>query len=434
MRVNLFLLLTLFGTSYVFGENITLSKAYEEAYKNNPNLKVSYQKKRIGEEQIEQALAPLLPTIHASLGKNKYFKSTTTSSSYKNYPSSYDSDLYELKLTQPVFNTTLYGNYSKAQLSSKISQLEYFSSKQDLILQVASVYLDFLSTKDKLLVSKLKLQTLEQQRAEIEKKFDLGDATIQDLADTESKYYLASSEQIEMGLNVDVAKAKLEEIIGTPLEKYEDIEDIKPYQFQVVEDDIESYVNTAFENNFGLQAKQLNLLYSKEDIQSKKEEYYPKLDLIGSVSRYEVTQGATSEGYHSNQNYLGLQLIAPLYEGGVTTSKIKEAIEKESLAKSELEAAKSELRFNILKEYKGLKTIESQIKSLEIAFKSANTTVDAAKVGFNIGARTHFEVLQAIEQYYSIKNSLSDTKYKYKMVELKLKMLLGSLNSDDLVD
>lgn len=431
MRGSLFLCI-LFTTA-TFGENLTLQKAYEEAYKNNQNLKVSYQKKLISEEQINQAFAPLLPSIQATFNKNRYFKSNTTSSSYKNNPSTYDSDLYELKLIQPIVNYTLFGNYSKSQLSSKISQLEYFSSKQELILQVAGVYLDFLSSQDKLLVSKLKLQTLEQQKVEIEKKFDLGDATVQDLADTESKYYLALSQEIEMSLNLDIAKAKLEETIGISLGKDQNIEDIQPYMLKVV-DDVESYINMAFENNFALQVTKLNLLYSQEDIKSKKEEYYPKLDLIGSISHYEVTQGAISEGYHSNQNYLGLQLIAPLYEGGVTTSKIKEAKEKETLSKNQLEAAKSELRFNILKEYKGLKTTESQIQSLEIAFKSANTTVDAAKVGFNIGARTHFEVLQAIEQYYSIRNSLSDAKYKYKMIELKLKMLLGSLSSDDLVN
>lgn len=433
MKGYLFLLCSIVTTT-TLAENLTLTKAYEEAYKNNPNLKVSYQKRIIAEEQTEQAFAPLLPTVHASLGKNKYFKSTSTATSYKNNPSTYESDLYELKLTQPIFNTTLYGNYTKAELKSKISQLEYFTSKQDLILQVASVYLDFLSNKDRLLVSKLKLQTLEQQKAEIEKKFDLGEATVQDLGDTDSKYYLASSEQSEMSLNVDISKAKLAEIIGSSLENYEDISDMKLSSYLVLDDDVEAYINVAFENNFALQAKRLNLLYSQEDIESKKEEYYPKLDLIGSISRYEVTQGATSEGYHSNQNYLGLQLVAPLYEGGMTTSKIREAKEIEQLSKNELEAYQSELRFNILKEYKGLKTTESQIKSLEVAFKAASTTVEAAKVGFNVGARTHFEVLQAIEQYYSIRNSLADTKYKYKLGELKLKMLLGSLNGDDLVD
>lgn len=434
MKIRFLLFTALLGSSYCSGENITLVKAYEEAFKNNPNLKVFYQKRVIGEEQIEQAFAPLLPSLHTTITKNRYFRSSTTTTSYKDNPSTYDSDLYELKVTQPIFDSVAYSNYSKAQISSKISQLEYFSYKQELILQVAGVYMDFMSAKDKHLVSQLKLQTLEQQKAEIQKKFDLGEATVQDLADTESKYYLASSQEIESSLTVDIAKAKLEEVIGNKLENFEEVIDIKPYVFENRDEDVASYIEDAFINNFSLQIKQLNLFYTQKDTQAKKEEYYPKLDLVGSMSHYETEKGTTSEAYHSNQNYVGLQLVAPLYEGGATTSRVKEAKEKESLAMHELEASQNEIRFNVLKEYKGLKTTQAQIKSLEIAFQSAQTTVDAAKVGFNVGARTHFEVLQAIEQYYAIRNSLTDAKYKYKIVVLKLKMLLGSLNGEDLVD
>jgi len=434
MKKNHLLLGLIFLSQSCFGEEITLMKAYFEALKNNPNLKAFHHKTSISEEQINQALAPLYPSLTATATKNRYFKSNTTNSSYAPNPSTYDTQNYELKATQTLFNLPAYSNYSKAKISSKITDLEYATKTQELILEVSEVYFNLLLTQEKLEVAKMKQKTLEQQKADIEKRFELGDGTIQDLEDTKSKFYVAQSETIQSALNVDIAKAKFEEIVGIELQNVTDITPMKHSLSLDLEEHIELYIEEAYQSNLPLQIKHLNVLYTQKEKVTTQQEYYPKVDFVGSMSYYDTTDGKNSQAYHSNQNYVGIQLLASLYQGGTTTSKIKEIKERENQVLKELEGAKKELRFEIIKEYKGIQTTQAQIKSLEVALKSAKTTIEAAKIGFDLGTRTHYEVLQAIEQYYFIENSLNEVKYKYKIVELRLKMLVGKLDSDDLVD
>jgi outer membrane protein len=434
MRKKLFLLCLALLTE-LFSESLTLVKCFEEGLKNNHKLKIVYQKERIANEQLNQAKAPLLPSLNATISQNRYFSSSTTNSSYKNGPSAYSTKSYELKAVQTLFNNVAKVELTKAEINSQINKLEYYSSIQNLLLEVAGSYLNLLSSKDKLNAAQKKFETLEEQLADMQKRFDLGDATLQDLADTESKYYLALSSKNESQYNVDIAKAKLEEITVISLDDYDSIVDIDSFKAKELQIDFTELKNEAFSNNIKLQIQRLNVEYGEKDLKSKKNEYYPKLDLVGSISYYDVDKGITSsENYNTKQNYLGLQLIAPLYQGGATSSKIDEAKEKNIQAFEDLASIQKELEFNIIKEYKGLETIQSQVKSFQIALKSAQTTLDAAKVGYALGVRTHFEILQSIEQLYSIQNSLSDAKYQYKMGELRLKMLVGSLTSEDLVD
>ncbi len=422
-----------FFCSYLYGETITLHKAYTEALKNNHNLKSSYQKERISDKRQEEALSTLLPSIHAIVTRNRYINTTTTNTSYKNSPSNYDSQSYELKLTQPLFNSVAFTEYTKSQISSQMGKLEYYSYMQELLLEVVGAYTELLSGKEKYQESQAKVATLKEQLATVQKKFDLGDATIQDLTDTNSKYFMAKSQELETQLNVDIASAKLQKITGIATLKDTEFSPIMLFHEAEIETEIENIIQEAFTNNLTLQIKKLSVEYSLKDLKSKKGEYYPKLDLIGSISYNEVEKGVNSiEDYHTRQNYLGVQLIAPLYEGGSTTAKVDIAKEENIQILEELESYKQELRFNIIKEYQGLKTIQSQIKSFNTALESANMTLDAAKVGYALGTRTQYEVLQSIEQIYTIKNALLDAKHRYKLGQLRLKYLLGTLNSEDL--
>ena len=427
--------IVLFTIVYVtlgLAKNITLLDSFESALKNNPDLKIYYHKINIAKEQKNQALSPLLPQINATASNNRYFDAKTSNVAYKENPSDFTTISTEIKLTQTLFDLSNFTEYSKSKLSATIATLEYDYFLQELILQVAGVYFDYLSLEEKVLVAQKKLATLQQQKKDIQKRYDLGDATIQDLSDTNSKYYLSQSELLELKMNLEVAKAKFKAVTSLQLDKnnsFAPLEDIKNNQLL---ESLDWYLDMGSKNNLEIQIAKLNLLLSKKDIKSKAYEFFPRIDLIGSSSYYRSDDSISTVGYHQSQNYVGIQLSASLFEGGRTSSRLKEAKEKENQVGFELKSLEKELYFNITKEYMGLQTASSQLESLKIGLDSAQTTLDAAKVGYQVGSRTQFEVLQAIEQYYSIKNRLSDTKYKFKMTSLKLKKLIGNLQKKDL--
>jgi protease secretion system outer membrane protein len=274
-----------------------------------------------------------------------------------------------------------------------------------------------------------KVDTLSEQLADMKKRFELGDATVQDLSDTEAKYNIAVSQNMEAILNKDLATAKFVEVVGLQPDNLAHI--IENPKYENTSDKMDKLFDLVFSNNQNLLYKKLNLEIAKENIISNKESFYPVVDAIGSMNHYDTTDSISSIGYNSKQNYLGLQLSASLYSGGETSSRLIESQERKNQALEEYDATRKEIEYNVMKEYFGINTYVSQIKSYEMALKSSETAIEAAKVGFSVGARTQYEVLQAIEQYYNVKNSLFDSKYKYILSSLRLKMLIGELDERD---
>jgi len=429
MKIFLIVWSLFFTLSYSFGEGFSLENAYQEALKSNASLKVTYHKWLVAKEQTNQSYARLLPNVVATAGQNRYFSATTNNPSYANSPSKYTTKSYELRVTQPIINLPIHREYSKSNIALNISETEFMIAKQELMILVAQAYIDFLSSTDKLSLANAKVDTLSEQLADIKKRFELGDATVQDLSDTEAKYNIAVSQNMEAHLSKDLATAKFVEIVGKQPENL--IQIIESPKYENINNKMEELYGLVFVNNQNLLAKKLNLEIAKENIISNKENFYPVVDAIGSINHYDTTDSISTIGYTSKQNYLGVQLTASLYSGGETTSKVIESQEKKNQALEEYDATKKELEYNVIKEYFGINTYVSQIKSYEMALKSSQTAIEAAKVGFSVGARTQYEVLQAIEQYYNVKNSLFDAKYKYILSSLKLKMLVGELDEED---
>ena len=425
-------LITLLACSSLGGEPLTLVKAYNLAIKNNTKLQTTYQKQKIKEEQIDQAKGVFLPTIYATAIHNRYFDSKTTNTSYKDAPTTYNSASYELKITQPLYDGLLFSSYDKSKLAAQIAQLEFYTHIQELTIEIATKYYSILASKEKLAVDEMKYATLEKQKNEIQKKFDLGEATIQDLSDTESKFELAKSQKIETLLTLEITIAELEELIGEEIAKEDILKNDTNEDFEPFGGDFENDLEEAYTKNLTIASKLLEVVYARLETKSLQTEHYPKLDLIGSYSHQDMEDGITSNEYKSYQKYAGLQLTAPLYKGGIPTSKIKEAKEKEKLTKVEFESKKRELRSALFKEYKTAQTLKEQYKAQKSAQKSAQITLEAAKIGFDLGTRTHYEVLQAIEHFYGIQNTIFEIKYKYKMIVLKYKLLQGTLSLEDL--
>lgn len=429
MKVFLIFWNLFFAFSYSFAEGFSIENAYREALKSNPSLQVTYHKWLVSKEQMNQSYAKLLPNVTGTIGQNRYFGATTNNPSYANSPSKYTTKSYELRVTQPIINLPIHREHTKSNIALNISEVEFMIAKQELMIVVAEAYIDFLSSTDKLSLANAKVDTLSEQLADIKKRFELGDATVQDLSDTEAKYNIAISQNMEAHLNKELAIAKFVEVVGIKPENLNNI--IESPKYKSVDYQIEKLFDSVFVNNKTLLAKKLNLEIAKENIISSKEHFYPIVDAIGSVNRYDTTDSISTIGYTSKQNYLGVQLTASLYSGGETTSKVIESQERKNQALKEYEATKKELEYDVIKEYFGINTYVSQIKSYEIALQSSQTAIEAAKVGFSVGARTQYEVLQSIEQYYNVKNSLFDAKYKYIVSSLKLKMFVGELDEDD---
>jgi outer membrane protein len=129
---------------------------------------------------------------------------------------------------------------------------------------------------------------------------------------------------------------------------------------------------------------------------------------------------------------VGLQLNLPLFQGGATQSKWREADANREKAKQDLENARRNVAVQTRQAYLGVATGIAQVQALQQALKSSESLLAASKLGQEVGVRTSLDVLNAQQQMYATRRDLYQAQYNYLVSNLRLKAATGNLQEADL--
>ncbi len=137
-------------------------------------------------------------------------------------------------------------------------------------------------------------------------------------------------------------------------------------------------------------------------------------------------------GFDNTTKFIGLQLALPLYQGGLVNSKVREALANQDKARQDLENARRTVALNTRASFLGVTNGVAQIKALEVALISGQSSLDSTKLGQEVGVRTQVDVLNAQQQLITTRRDYAQAIYTYAINVLKLKAAAGTLSDDDL--
>jgi outer membrane protein len=123
----------------------------------------------------------------------------------------------------------------------------------------------------------------------------------------------------------------------------------------------------------------------------------------------------------------------PIFTGGLISSVIRQnaALYDQSLANVEL--VKKTNATAARQAYLGFNSGLTQIKAFEAAEKSAMSSLQSNKLGYEVGVRINIDVLNAQDQLITTQSSLYKSRYDTIMNGLKLKALAAVLSDEDLI-
>jgi len=128
---------------------------------------------------------------------------------------------------------------------------------------------------------------------------------------------------------------------------------------------------------------------------------------------------------------LGITLTVPLFTGGATQSRVREAHAREDKADQDLEFARRSAAQSARQAYTGVDYGLAQVQALESAEISAKTQVDSTRLGYQVGMRTNLDILNANTQLFNTQRDLKKARYDFLVNGLKLKAASGSLADED---
>jgi outer membrane protein len=134
----------------------------------------------------------------------------------------------------------------------------------------------------------------------------------------------------------------------------------------------------------------------------------------------------------TTSNAIGVQYSIPIFSGFAVTSSVRQAIALEDKARNDLETYRRNAALQARQSYLGVASGQAQVKALEAAEVSSNSSLESNKLGYQVGVRINIDVLNAQRQLYQTRTNLARARYDTILSGLRLKAAAGALREEDL--
>ena len=402
-----------------------LMQVYQDALANDAKFAAARAQLEAGQESVVQGRAGLLPQI--GLSADAAWNDAEIKSNLGTSSGDYDSRGYGVQLTQPLFRWQNWVQFKQGELRTALAGAQFGAQQQDLVLRVAEAYFNVLNARD-IVDAVTQLRTAAGEQRELAKtSFEVGTVTITDVHEAQSRFDLASAQEIAAQNQLEVARQALAQIIGKQPEALASLREgvtlARPQP-----DNIADWVSAAESGSLGVQAQQLVREIAAQEVERARAGHLPTVDLVASHGVRNKPQLATDR---SEATLVGVQLNLPLYAGGRVSSVTREAAALRFKADADLEDARRSAALAARQSWLGVTSGMAQVKALEAARVSSSSALEANKLGYEVGVRINIDVLNAQTQLADTLQQLSRARYDTLLAQLRLKAAAGTLGEDD---
>jgi outer membrane protein len=399
-----------------------LIEIYQAAQGQDAVFAAARAAQQAGQEKLTQGRSLLLPSVNLS--------ANTTYNDLKSplLNKKYNSHGYAVSVVQPLFREQNWATYQQADLQVAISEAQFKLAEQDVILRSAQTYFDVLIAQDTVQLTNAQKTAISQQLEQAKRNFEVGTATITDTHEAQARYDLVVAQEIAAANNLEIKKRTLQQLVNADVKELNTLgEGFKLESPNPA--DVQKWVTDAQQGNYQIVMAQAAEGLAEQEVSKSRGGHLPTLDAVGSYSN---STGCTFSCGDTKSTSVGLQLNMPLFSGGATQSKWREAAANHDKAKQDLENARRNVELQTRQAYLGVVNGIAQVQALQQALKSSESLLQASKLGQEVGVRTSLDVLNAQQQMYSTRRDLYQAEYNYLISHLRLKAAVGNLAEADL--
>jgi outer membrane protein len=423
-----------------------LLAVYDRALTNDPQIREAEATRKASLESKPQALSNLLPQASIAASRERdwsdgtgftqfVFGANQPITSPTGGPSVTNTDSVRLTIRQNLFSWANWVALKDANRQVAQAEANYLVARQSLAQRVAQLYFAVLAAQDVVDANEAARVAFQSQLDQAEKRFEVGLIAITDVQEARAARDSAAA-------NVIVAKRALagaeEQLRATVGERYSSLNkpsDTMPLLTPSPANE-EDWVKLSLDQNATLTGSRLAADIARDQVQTQFSGHLPTIDLVAGRSYTNsdgtrLVQGTTiptdnaSEGYGKS---LALQVTIPLFSGGATQSRVRQAQYNWIAAKERLERTSRDTERQARDSYLGVISGISQVQSLKQALDSSETALKATQAGYEVGTRTSIEVLTSRQQLIQAQTNYSQARYNYLNSIIQLRLAAGDLD------
>ncbi|MEO5702357.1 MAG: TolC family outer membrane protein [Gammaproteobacteria bacterium] len=404
---------------------------YRLAAESDPQLRAAEAARQATQEIKPQTRSALFPNIGLTANGGRTRQDIELSGGGGGGGvSSFNNSGYALTLVQPLYSRGTQAALRQADALVGEADAVFATAQQELLLRVSTRYFDVLAALDNQGFARAEKTAIARQLEQSIQRFDVGLIAVTDVNEPQARYDLAVAQEIAADNQVSSTREALREVTGIFHENLAKLGDKIPL-LSPDPSDIEKWAEAARAQNFQIAAAEFAAQAAREGIDRQRAGHFPSLNLVGTHS-FSDSGGGRFGGSQINDDSISLQLTAPIFQGGLVTSRTREAGFRYTQAREVLEQQQRAVVRQARASYLNVIANISQVDALVQAVKSNQSALDATAAGLEVGIRTAVDLLNAQRTLFQAKRDLARARYNYILETLRLKQAAGSLSPFDL--
>ncbi|QMW23660.1 TolC family outer membrane protein [Sandaracinobacteroides saxicola] len=376
----------------------TLADALASAYASNPDLAAQRAVVRQVDELVPQAIAAVRPAVTPSASLQQVM-----GPSFQNEGRLFSGGV---TISQPLFRG------GRTWSSIEAGEQRIFAARARLRLVENSVlvntltaYADVLRTAEIVKLNENQVRVLEQQLRASRDRFEVGDLTRTDVAQSEARLANANSNLIAAQGAAIAAQQAYQRVVGRPPVDLAPIPPLPPLPASAAE-----ALALARDSAPTLLAARFDEGAAKADVRTARGQWLPTVTLNATGTYQELTGLPNGVGTRVVDGFapgVGVTASIPLYSGGLTGSAVRQAQARQSQLLELIASADRAVVEAVNNGWAGVETARATQVSAKSAIAANALAAEGVRQENSVGSRTILEVLNAEQELLNSRVTLA---------------------------
>lgn len=401
-------------------DDSVLVKALAYAYSHNPQLEAQRKAQNTVDERVPQALAGAMPTV--SIGYEKGRRRADAGGRGWNY---LDAETQNLTVNQPIFRGgQTWANTKSARREVEAGRARLHTVEQQVLLNTITAYMDVVQATSVVELSRKNLQVLQKQLEAASQRFNVGEDTRTDVAQSEARVAAARSQLTTNQGRLATAQAAFERFVGYKLDN-----PAMPNAALKLPESLEETVKLAEAANPEIIEAQKLKESADHQVDSLVGRLLPSADIRGNMSRQE---GLGFIGSNFDQDEVVLNVSVPLFQSGAEYSRVRSAKEEYQRRRfTEIDTVVS-IKQDAITAWERWQAAKASLESDQAAIAAAKIALEGVRQEQQYGTRTTLDVLDAERELFDSEVRYVTSQRDEVVAKYSLLAATGQLTAESL--
>ena len=420
------LLLFCMGPTPVLAD--TIEAALVRAYQNNPQLNSQRAQVRITDENVPQALSGYRPKVAVTASAGYQYSDSLTNTGDLNVARSRPITgtnpprSVGATITQTLFNGQQTANRTRAaegQVSGAREALR--ALEQTVLLSAATIYMDYLRDSAIVEVQKSNVRVLEQTLKQTRDRFNVGEVTRTDVAQSEAQLAAGKTQLLTAEANLTTTRGNFRRIIGNEPEALAPGSPVDRF----LPGTLPAAVELGLTQNPNVTAAMFGIDVSYLQVKVAEGALLPTVTLQASVQQ---TYEQSLIQYRSFGASAITQLTVPIYQGGAEYSLIRQSKETVAQQRLVLDQTRDQTRANVVTAWGQLVAGKAQVASAQSQVTASEIALNGVREEAKAGQRTTLDVLNAQQALVNARVALVTAQHDRVVASCSVLNTIGRLS------